>query len=179
VVIDVEVYTPTGVLMGTTAHVPLAADGPDLVEPLAVAEARWYPVDGSQPIQRGDVTVDPDDIFLIVTPEPELKIHMAWYPVEVEVGPYRVSGRLATQPGFDPGRSIARPGGTFVGLSDVTIELCGRDDAGTAHRDYLHVNRYAADRVTSSLMLGHFFPGARLVNQEAASPAKPAAAIGA
>jgi hypothetical protein len=32
------------------------------------------------------------------------------------------------------------------------------------------VNRYAVDRVTSSLMLGHFFPGARLVAQEAASP---------
>jgi hypothetical protein len=38
---------------------------------------------------------------------------------------------------------------------------------GSAQRPYLHVNRYAVDRVTSSLMLGHFFPGARLVSQEA------------
>jgi hypothetical protein len=174
--IDVELYTPSGVLMGTTAHVPLTSDVPDLVEPLAVSESRWYPVDGTEPRQRGDVSVEPDDILLIITPVPELKVHMAWYSVALEVGPYRVSGRLATHPGFDPARAISRPGGTFVALSDVTIELCGRDDAGSAHRDYLHVNRYAVDRVSSNLMLGHFFPGARLVNQEAASPASSAAA---
>ena len=169
--IDVEVYTPSGVLMGTTAHVPLTSDGPDLAEPLGVSEARWYPVDGTTPSQRGEVSVDPDDILLIITPEPELKVHMTWYSIALEVGPYRVSGRLATHPGFDPGRAMTRPGGTFVALSDVTIELCGRTDAGSAQRPYLHVNRYAVDRVTSNLMLGHFFPGARLVSQEAASPA--------
>ena len=169
--IDVELYTPSGVLMGTIAHVPLTSDGPDLVEALAVGETRWYPVDGSPPTQRGEVSVEPDDILLIITPEPELKVHMAWYSIALDIGPYRVSGRLATHPGFDPARAISRPGGTFVALSDATIELCGQDDAGSAHRDYLHVNRYAVDRVTSSLMLGHFFPGARLVNQEAATPA--------
>lgn len=175
--IDVEVYTPSGVLMGTTAHVPLTSDGPDLVAALEVAESRWYPVDGSQPTQRGEVRVDPDDILLIITPEPELKVHMAWYSIALEVGPYRVSGRLATHPGFDPARAISRPGGAFVALSDVTIELRESDDSGTAQRPYLHVNRYAVDRVTSSLMLGHFFPGARLVSQESASPATVASGL--
>lgn len=168
---DVEIYTPDGVLAGTTDHVPLTNDGPDLVDALAVSDARWYPVDGSQPAQRGDVSVDPDDILLIVTPEPELKVHMAWYSIAVEVGPYRVFGRLATHPGFDPSRALLRPGSVFVALSDATIELGGRDDAGTAQRPYLHVNRYAVDRVTSSLMLGHFFPGARLVAQDSATVA--------
>ena len=165
---DVEIFTQAGVLSGTTAHVPLTSDGPDLVRPLSVEDARWYPIDGSRPEERGDVDVDPDDILLIVTPEPELKVHMAWYPVELDLGPYRVSGHLATHPGFDPARALSRPGSTFVALSDAVIELTGRLDAGSAQRPYLHVNRYAVDRVTSSLMLGHFFPGARLVAQESA-----------
>jgi hypothetical protein len=167
---DVEIYTPAGVLAGTTDHGPLTPDGPDLTDALAVSDARWYPVDGSPPAQRGDVSIDPDEILLITSPEPEpeLKVHMDWYSIAVEIGPYRVSGRLATHPGFDPARALLRPGSDFVALSDATIELVGRDDAGTAQRPYLHVNRYAVDRVTSSLMLGHFFPGARLVAEDAA-----------
>lgn len=167
--VEVEIYTPSGVLAGTTDHVPLTNDGPDLVAPLQVSRARWYPCDGSRPAQRGEISVDPDDILLIVTPEPELRVHMAWYSIAVEVGPYRVSGRLATHPGFDPAKALLRPGSDFVALSDATIELCGRTDAGTAQRPYLHVNRYAVDRVTSPLMLGHFFPGARLVAQESSA----------
>lgn len=169
--VEIEIFTPSGVLAGTTAHVPLTNDGPDLVQPLAVDGARWYPIDGSRPTQPGETSIGPDDILLIVTPEPELKVHMAWYSVALEVGPYRVSGRLATHPGFDPARALARPGGTFIALSDVTIELTDRNDAGSAQRPYLHVNRYAVDRVTSSLMLGHFFPGARLLAQESATVA--------
>lgn len=168
---DIEVYTPAGVLAGTTDHVPLTNDGPDLVAPLTLSDTRWYPVDGSRPAQRGNVSVDPDEILLIVTPEPELKTHMAWYSIAVEVGPYRVFGRLATHPGFDPAKALLRPGSAFVALSDATIELGGRTDAGTAQRPYLHVNRYAVDRVTSTLMLGHFFPGAHLVPQESATVA--------
>lgn len=165
---DVEVFTATGVIAGTTARVPLVGDGPDLLEPLAVAGARWYPLDGSRPTQRDAASIQPDDILLIVTPVPELKVHMAWYSVALDIGPYRVSGRLATHPGFDPARALARPGSTFIPLSDATIALIERGGATSAERPYLHVNRYAVDRVTSSLMLGHFFPGARLVTQESA-----------
>lgn len=165
--IELEIFTPTGVLKGHTAHVPLTNDGPDLAQALAINDGRWYPIDGERPSHRGAVSVGPDDILLIVTPLPELKVHMAWYSIALEVGPYRVSGRLATHPGFDPARALARPGSTFIALSDVTIELPGTHDSGVAQRPYLHVNRYAVDKVTSSLMLGHFFPGARLVAQEA------------
>ncbi|MGH9887582.1 MAG: hypothetical protein ACREBE_18775, partial [bacterium] len=157
------------VLAGTTTHVPLTTDGPDLSEPLTLDEARWYPLDGSPPDVRGAATVVPDDILLIVTPEPELKAHMAWYAIGLDVGPYRISGRLATLPGFDPARAIARPGSAFVPLSDATIELRSDDDAGSASRPYLHVNRYAVERIASSLMLAHFFPGAHQVPQEAAA----------
>ena len=164
--VELEIFTPTGVLAGTTAHVPLTNDGPDLLEPLTLEAARWYPIDGGPPAHHGEATVGPDDILLIVTPEPELKVHMAWFSVALEVGPYYVSARLATHPGFDPERALARPGSTFVALTDATIELVGGDDGGAAQRPYLHVNRYAVDKVTSSLMLGHFFPGARLVAKD-------------
>ncbi|HEY4226770.1 MAG TPA: hypothetical protein VGM49_00395 [Candidatus Limnocylindrales bacterium] len=164
---DVEIFTPVGVLAGTTSQVPLTNDGPNLASPLPVLDARWYPLDGSRASHRGTETVQPDDILLIVTPELDLRIHMAWYSVALEVGPYRVSGRLATLPGFDPARAIARPSGSFVALSDVTIEVVRQNVASSAARPHVHVNRYAVDRVTSSLMLGHFFPGARLVAQEA------------
>lgn len=164
--VELEIFTPTGVLAGSSAHVPLTGDGPDLVEPLALEGARWYPIDGGPPAHGGEVSIDPDEILLIVTPEPELKVHMAWYSISLEVGPYYVTARLATHPGFDPERALARPGGTFIALSDATIELLGADDGNAAERPYLHVNRYAVDRVTSSLMLGHFFPGARLVAKD-------------
>ena len=168
---DVEIFAPTGVLAGITARVPLTNDGPDLAGPLTVDEARWYPLDGSSPTHRGLVTVAPDDILLIVTDEHELKVHMAWYPVELDLGPYRVSGQLPTHPGFDPDRALARPGGAFIAIGEATIELPGRDGAAPAARHHLHVNRYAVERVVSTLMLAHFFPGARLVTQEAVAAA--------
>ena len=118
---DVEIYAPTGVLAGITARVPLTNDGPDLAEGLTLDEARWYPLDGSAPEHRGLARVEPDDILLIVTAEPEVKVHLAWYSVELEIGPYRVSGQLGTHPGFDPDRSIARPGSAFVAISEGTI----------------------------------------------------------
>jgi hypothetical protein len=131
-----------------------------------VKDGRWYPIDGTAPSHRGDTTVDPDDVLVIVTPEPELRVHMAWYSVALDVGPYRVSGRLATHPGFDPARAIARPTSGFVALRDATIELAAEPGAGMPERTYVHVNRYAVESVASALMLGFYFPGARLVKQE-------------
>lgn len=167
---DVEIFTPTGVLAGLTPRVPLTNDGSDLTRGLGLSDARWYPLDGTPPCHRGDIAVPTDDILLIVTDEPEMKVHMAWYSIALEVGPYKVAGRLATHPGFDPAKAIARPTSTFIALSDAVIELGGRT-AGSAERRFLHVNRYAVDSVTSTLMLGYFFPGARLVGQGAASVA--------
>jgi hypothetical protein len=165
---EVEIFAPTGVLAGETDRVPLTHAGSDLTRPLAVEDGRWYPLDGSAPSHLGDTSILPDDILLIVTPEPEIKVHMARYAVTLDVGPYRVSGQLATHPGFDPAKAIARPSSTFVALSEATVELLEHVVAGLVERPYLHVNRYAVERVTSSLMLGYYFPGARLVAQEAA-----------
>ena len=165
---EVEIFTPTGVLAGVTAYAPLTDGGPDLDEALLVHAGRWYPLDGGTPSQRGSVTVEPDDMLLVITPRPELFVHLTWYPIHLEVGPYRVSAQLPTHPGFDPERALARPGHTFVALADATIELLDHADASVAQREHLHVNRYTVDKVRSALMLGHFFPGALLQMPEPA-----------
>jgi hypothetical protein len=164
---ELEIFTPTGVMAGSTVRVPLTRDGPDLLTPLAVEDARWYPIDGGSPAHRGLVKVVPDDILVIVTPEPDLFVHMSWYPVVLDLGPYRVSGQMATHPGFDPARALVRPGSAFVPLREVLIELLHQSDAGSAQRPHVHVNRYAVERVVSTLMLGFYFPGARLTAPEA------------
>jgi hypothetical protein len=163
---EVEIFTPSGVLAGMTAYPPLAEGGPDLDEALLVHAARWYPIDGGAPSQRGSETIEPDDILLVVTPKPEVFVHLTWYPIRLEVGPYRVAAQLPTHPGFDPERALARPGHTFIALADATIVLLDHPEARFARREHLYVNRYTVDKVTSALMLGHFFPGARLESPE-------------
>lgn len=164
---EVEIYTPSGVLAGVTGRVPLTNDGPDLDSPLAVDDARWYPIDGGPPSQRGQVRVAPDEILLIVTGEADMTVHMNLYPITLDVGPYRVNATIAMLPGFDPDRALARPGHTYIPLRDATIELLSRSDVAPASRENLQVNRYAVDTVASSLMLGFFFPGAHFAMQEA------------
>jgi hypothetical protein len=163
---QVEIFTATGVISGVMPFAPLGRDGPDLRAPLIVDSARVFPLDGEAPVRRGTVMIAPDDVLIVVTPQPDVKVHMTWYEVTLEMGPYHATGRLATHPGFDPTRALVRPGSTFVPLSDLRIELIGRPEAGVAEREYVHVNRYAVERATSSLMLGFFFPGARLSASE-------------
>ena len=174
---DCEIYTPMGVLAGTADLAPVTVDGPDLdaplemTDPLEVTDARWYPLDGGEPGVRPLVRVAPDDLLVVVTPAPELKVHLTWYLIALDIGPYRVTGRLSTHPGFDPAKSISRPGGSFIPLSEVRIELIDQPEAGSAERPHVHVNRYAVERVRSTIMLGHYFPGAELESKQVAVPA--------
>ena len=168
---DIEIFTPTGVLAGVTAHAPLTRDGPDLLAPLVVTRGRWYPIDGSPAVHRGEDCVSPDDILIVASPAPELRFHAARFAVTLDAGPYRVTGEIATHPGFDPARAIHRPTNGFVALHAARIELPAHPGAAVAERAYVHVNRYAVDAVESVLMLGFFFPGARLVDQETVSVA--------
>ena len=158
---QVEIFTPTGVIAGTTLRDDLV-QSPDLVSPVAIERARWYPIDGASPEHRGSVPVPPDDVLIVVTFETDPIVHSTWYALDLEVGPYRVRARMPVVPGFDPARALARPGGPFVALWDGSIELIDRPETGVAHRDSVHVNRYAVERVESSIMLGFFFPGAEL-----------------
>lgn len=159
---EVEVFTPTGVLAGATAGVPLSHGGPDLTSALEVRDGRWFPLDGSPPSDQRHLQVAPDDILIIATPPESILVHMTWFSVTLDLGPYRVAGELATHPGFDPERALARPSGIYVPLREARIELVDESGAGTADRAHVHVNRYAVERVVSTLMLGHYFPGAQL-----------------
>ena len=166
---QLEIFTPTGVACGTTPK-PGLVQQPDLRSPVPVEKTRWYPIDGAKPEHRGSVLVPPDDVLLVYTPEPELTIHATWFAITLEIGPYRVRGRLPTPPGFDPARALARPGGAFVAIHDATIQLMTRRDAGLAERSLLHVSRYAVEAVESRLMLGFFFPGAHQSKPAAEAP---------
>jgi len=162
----VEIFTPTGVLSGLTAGVPLSTTGPDLTTAIRVREGSWFPLDGGPAQQRRESQVAPDDILVMVAAQPALLVHMNWFSVTLDLGPYRVTGELATHPGFIPEQSLARPGSTFVPLRDARIELVDQAGSGAADRAHVHVNRYAVERVVSSLMLGHYFPGANLLTPE-------------
>jgi hypothetical protein len=157
---QVEIFTPTGVVSGSTPRPTIGSDAKGAAAPLPVDASRWYPLDGTAPERRGSLTVAPDDILLVVLAPPPFSVHASWYPIELEVGPYRLEARLPVSPGFDPARALARPTGAFVAIRDVAITLTGRNDAGIAERSYAQVNRYAVDRIRSNLMLGFFFPGA-------------------
>jgi hypothetical protein len=159
---QVEIFTPTGVVSGSTARSTVGSDAKGAASPLPVDASRWYPLDGSAPERRGSLTIVADDILVVVLAPPPFSVHASWYPVELEIGPYHLEGRLPVAPGFDPARALARPTGAFVGLRDVDISLIGRHDAGVAERGHVQVNRYAVDRIKSNLMLGFFFPGAVL-----------------
>jgi len=163
---EVEIFTPTGVLAGLTAGVPLSTNGPDLTSALNVREGRWFALDGSRTEVLRESQVAPDDILILVAAQPALLVHMTWYSVTLDLGPYRVTGELATHPGFVPEQSLARPGSTFVPLRDARIELVDEAGIGAADRAHVHVNRYAVERVVSSLMLGHYFPGASLLTPQ-------------
>ena len=105
---EVEIFTPTGVLAGRPRDVPLTNDGPDL----AAARRRrgpLVPASTAAAPHRARHQVGPDDILLIVTPAPELTVHMAWYSITLEVGPYRVSGSLADASGLRPGARARAP----------------------------------------------------------------------
>ena len=164
---EVEIFTPTGVLAGLTAGCRLSTDGaaPWRRRPRARGRAGSRST-AAAPSSAAESQVAPDDVLVVVATHPEILVHMTWYSVTLDLGPYRVTGELATQPGFDPERALARPGGTFVPLRDARIELVNAAGIGAAERPHVYVNRYAVERVVANLMLGHYFPGATLLTPE-------------
>jgi hypothetical protein len=155
---QVEIYLAKGVLCGSLDGRAPAHD--ELSSPFDVIDARWYPTDGGPAERRARQRLMPDDAYLVVSSEPDVRVHSTWHVLTLDLGPYRVSGRLPTPPGFDPARALARPKGQFVGLRDAGIELLHRPDAVVAERAHVLVNRYLVDRAVAPLMLGFYFPGA-------------------
>ncbi len=162
----VEAYTAGGVVNGTVTQQGGLRDGLDDASALVLERAVWYPIDGGPAQRRGKTALAPDDIVAVATDETETPIHAVWHPIVLEAGPYRISGDLPTVPGFDPGRALTRPGGAFLALRGVRIELLGRPGLGMVERATALVNRYMVERVSADLILGFFFPGATLETLE-------------
>lgn len=161
--IKIVAYLQEGVLGGVIETPEHLRDLLESSERLQVTESTWTPLGGGLPTTPGESTIVIDDLVLAAGDE-EIAgpVHAAFHPIRLEAGPYLIRGDLATLPGFDPGRALTRPSGTFVLLSDVKVSLLADANAGTAIHDRALVNRYSVDRVDADLMLGFFFPGAQM-----------------
>ena len=75
-----------------------------------------------------------DDIIVAVPDaDPSIPVHAVWHPIHLEAGPYLVDGEIPTMPGFDPGRALTRPAGSFVLLRDVSLRRDGPSASGVSH----------------------------------------------
>jgi hypothetical protein len=159
--IRVEAYTTGGIATGVVARLgPLRVMLEGTTE-IVIEASRWLPLDGSAEQDADQISLQVDDLLLVVADEPDgIPVHAQWHTIELDAGPYRVHGELPTMPGFDPGRALTRPTGEFVLLRDARIELNDREGAGAASSPQVLVNRYTVDRISADLMLGFFFPGA-------------------
>ncbi len=175
--IRIEAYTLGGILTGQLAWPGHLRDALEGATELLVERASFAPLDGRPRTTDANLPLVVDDVVLAV-PDEEMPgpVHAAWHAVELEAGPYRVSGELATMPGFDPGRALARPTGTFVLLRDVRICLLDQPDSGVDTHPQGLVNRYTVDAVEADLMLGFFFPGARIAVDPAGATVSAAGA---
>jgi hypothetical protein len=161
--IKVVAYLQEGVLGGVIDSPEHLRDLLGSSERIQVAESTWTPLDGGLPTTPGEATIVIDDLVVAAGDEAlPGPVHAAFHPIRLEAGPYLIRGDLATLPGFDPGRALTRPTGTFVLLSDVKVSLLADSNAGTATHDRALINRYSVDRVDADLMLGFFFPGAQI-----------------
>lgn len=161
----IEIFTADGVLSGSAADLFDLRERLESSEEFAFPDARWSSFAGAPPPDVRALPVD-DIVAAAGELDPSRVVHANWHDVILEAGPYRISGLLPVLPGFDPGRALTRPGGTFIQLRKVSLGIAGRADAGELDREAVLVNRYTVDRVTSDLVLAFFFPAAEFTTLE-------------
>ena len=164
--IPVEAYTEGGVVRGTLAvgtHVRDVLEAGSPVEIVGVTVSS----PGLTATSEAKVVLETDDVLLAAEPLDAVgPVHAMWHPLHLVVGPYLVDGEMATMPGFDPARALARPTGTFVLLRDAHVRLAAAPEDAVGVHQALLVHRYAVERVEADLMLGFFFPGAEVAIDE-------------
>jgi hypothetical protein len=158
---EIEAFTAGGVVSGAVVRHGGPRDGLDRSDFLEVDRAISYPLLGETTEYLPRLRLEMDDVLILCPDSAELPIHASWHFVELTIGPFRVSGELPTLPGFDPGRALARPGGPFILLRDVRVDLLDHPEGGRVERPQALVNRYAVEGVGADIDLGYFFPGAR------------------
>lgn len=160
---QVEAFTAAGIASGAVTQPWGLRDDLESEQPVDLDRVTWYPLAGGAAQRRGHLRVEADDLLVLCPETQDLPIHAAWHAVELDAGPYRIVGELPTLHGFDPGRALARPGGLFVLLRDVRVEIRGHEEAGRVERPHALVNRYAVERVAADIDLGFYFPGAHFL----------------
>ena len=161
-----EAYTAEGVRRGVVDGEARLGDIIEVEREVHVASGHLAPLDGSVPVADppGGVPIGTDDLFVVVAPaDTPVIVHPAWHDVRLIAGPYLVTGRMPTMPGFDPARALARPTGSFVLLDHVELALASNPDGPSIEHGLAWVNRYVVERVESDLELGFFFPGAESI----------------
>ena len=167
--VRVDAYTSAGMAAGWLhgmAHPRAALEGGTALE---LERVTWQALPGLAASATDALSLDPDEVIAVVDDdETALPVHAAWHAVDLLAGPYRIQGELPTMPGFDPSRALTRPSGEFVMLRDLRLEVIGRPELGTIAAGHGLVNRYAVERVEADIMLGFFFPGAKMADQATA-----------
>lgn len=165
--IRVDAYTAEGMTRGLLARTGHLREALDASDEVLLERASWQGLDDPMPGPAGSVTIAVDDIVVALTDgDPTVPVHAVWHPVHLVAGPYVIDGELPTLPGFDPGRALTRPTGSFVVLRDARM---GRRDRSDRVPQALHealVNRYIVELCEADLALGFFFPGAEMVHTE-------------
>jgi hypothetical protein len=164
--IGLEAYTADGLLTGMLSGPGRLIDLLEGGAPLDVVQPVLASLDGSARRTELSLSVDPDELLAVVAaPETSTPVHPMWHPMTVEVGPYRIDADLPSLPGFDPGRALARPSGSFVLVGRVRVGLLDVAAAADVNEHpFLWLNRYVVDGVASNLELGFFFPGAHAIS---------------
>jgi hypothetical protein len=123
-------------------------------ESIEIADVRWAPIDGSEPLSDapGLRSVDPYDLILVLAGEgslPELsdeeraahRIHKVSYDVALEAPPFRVVGTVFMHPGSEPDRLLDRATEMFVPVVDAVATL-GDKRVNDEEIDTILVNRF-------------------------------------
>jgi hypothetical protein len=178
--IRLEAYLAEGIRRGMVGSDGRLDSLLETLDELRVMGGHLSPIDGSPPFSDSatGVVLSVDDLLVVVAPtDTPIPVHPAWHDVVLTCGPYVVSGRMPTMPGFDPARALTRPTGMFVLLDRVRLVLASDPDGGSVDIPLAWVNRYVVETVESDLELGAYYPGARSVvslgfrSGEAAGPA--------
>ena len=159
--IRVDAYTTWGMASGLVGRPGKLREILEISGELPIERAAWQPIDDKTPQAAGSVTIPSDDVLVAVgDDDPGIPVHATWHHIQLDTGPYTVEGDLSTMPGFDPGRALTRPTGSFVLLRDVRLSIRDRPEAGVSAGRHALINRYGVDRIQADLMLGFFLPGA-------------------
>jgi hypothetical protein len=165
--VTVQTYTETAIARGACSSAGRFREELDLITELVLDQATVMDLAEGDPLAHPSYATPVDDLLIVAADDdPAIPVHAAWHQIHLQVGPYEVQGELSTMPGFDPGRALTRPTGSFVLLRDVAITLIDRPDAGESHHAHALVNRYTVDAVEADIMLGFFFPGAAMDQPE-------------